>query len=213
MTYAKAISVLSGLGKIVYNNTWVLTIGWVLLTLTWFLKTNYMCCLKETGLDGYLWNTNIVLSALLILFYSAIFVFSSRIQSDERSAIDKTNSSFGFNFAETDIKIIVLPLFYIWFLAASKVILEIERILYGSTATTGFDIFESVVWFLVGVLALVCWRKYKSKAHADRRYSVPYGAAVVLYTLSSIFWEQITPLVGKIILLENCILREIISHA
>lgn len=197
------------IGKYFYENTIYLTLTWTILMFLMFIKINYFSCLQK--LDFVKGIENIFLFFMLIFLTSGIFfiLFSRNIRKNKREIMDKNNSQFTLELRNhDDIKINILPLFYIWIFSLSKIVISLYDYFYKSISIDLTNYFL-MIWVGLFLATLFYWCKFKYKASV--KYSIKYLLFVTIYTLGIIFWQELVPYVKNILLLKNCIVAEIIN--
>ncbi|RLA74145.1 MAG: hypothetical protein DRG11_05855 [Epsilonproteobacteria bacterium] len=199
------------LGKYFYLNYYYLTIVWSILMFLVFLKINYFCCLEKLNFIDDINTFSIILLLYFILIGGLFVYFSVNIEKEEYQIMDKDNSTTIQKVINKDnIKIIVLPLFYIWFFSLSKIIVVVYKLL-GSQNYSNFDIFSLIVW-LIFLMATFCyWFKLKYKANTKQRFNIGYATLIIVYTCIIIFWDDLVPYIKNLLLLKKCIVSKIME--
>lgn len=96
-----------------------------------FLKINYYTCLEKLKFVNGI--ENIFLFFITIFLGSSIFfiIFARDIRKNKKEIIDKDHSQFVAKIRNHDeIKINILPLFYVWVFSLSKIVVTIYDYLY-----------------------------------------------------------------------------------
>lgn len=197
------------IGKYFYQNHIYLTITWSILMFLMFIKINYYSCLDKLKLVTSI--EHVFLFFMLLFLISGMFflLFSRSIQKNERAIIDKENSEFVQTIRNQDeIKINILPLFYVWVFSSSKIIVILYDFFYKNKNIDLTNYFL-MIWIAFFGFSLYYWCKFKYKS--SETYSVPYVIFILLYTLGVVFWQELIPYVKNILLLKNCITNEILN--
>jgi len=198
------------IGKYFYHNYFYLTITWSILMFLMFLKINYTICLEKLNFTNSINNIYLVFIILFTIIGSFFLYFSHNIRKNKKQIIDKDNSNFvGRIRNHDDIKIVILPIFYIWIFALSKIIITIYKL--NTTPNNDISFYTLMVWLGFFIATLYYWCIFKYKANEKQRYNIGYTIFIVLYTLSILYWDILVPYIKNIFLLKNCIMNTIMA--
>ncbi len=200
----------------IYENYYSLTILWLILTLMVFLETHYGKCLNKlsfkNGLENIFIGLTVLFSVMIVFFLYVPFSNFSNIKAIENKKKQLCEDDISDSFHDRKysqyvgqinnfIFILIIPLFYIWVLAISKMIIYSYFL-----SKVNYKVYL-LVWVVIFIFTFWLWFKLKYKAY--KKYNIGYVVLVSIYTLSIIFWDNLLPYIKELILLKECIVTEI----
>jgi len=199
-----------------YTRTWIFTLLWSYMVIFITLYTHYDSCWIYAT-----WLYELFLISLIIFgFLSAFILIFTFFQTQKiRNNIEKGNNKYDDldmlvedtlpdHAITTDDtkKILILPLYYLWIYALSKIIIFFVK----ETPPDAIKIFF-FTWIAILIFSLWLWIRSKKYVKVDESYSIKYTLLIAIITLVSIYWNYITPYIADIIRVVNCVLEQIVS--
>lgn len=166
---------------------------WALITAFKFILKMYSCCLNEY--TDIVTDLYIFLLTLFAVHACCIFAFVILWREDN---IINHQPSVGV-FGSSEVRPLVLPLYFIMCLSISKIVLGFAKLSYTYA--------EYVLWLVLVIISGSYWLKLQSKASI--KWSLTGTLFIVLYTIFILFYKELEPILKAILDISGCIANEI----
>jgi len=194
--------------KIIYSKTYILTILWSFTMFLLFMKTNYHKCLEKEVLIATTNNLFLIVAVLFMIVAIVNIIFVMFASSNNKKLLkDEEHTKEGMVFRDTTkITILIIPLFYIWIFALSKIIVVLMK----KTNDINFNNYL-LIWVGLFLFSFIYWLKLKDEADENQRYNISYTIIIGFSTYIIIYWENLVPYIKKIFSLGSCIITDIMK--
>lgn len=166
----------------------MLTVCWFLFSLSYWLINYYSKCIENYITffnDLYLYSITVFIILAILM---AIYVFFQN----------------KFNIYENSLLIEDFPLHPIYYVALAS-LSKIFIYFFTDTINTYF-----YLWIIIGIISLIYLYKGKGDVNFSK-VSVLVTFFVIIYTIVIINWPQLSPYIKDILIINNCIIEELMK--
>ncbi|MCK9257184.1 MAG: hypothetical protein M0P02_03835 [Sulfurospirillaceae bacterium] len=188
------------------NSTNIVTISWIAASIHLTMIYNFQDCISnydEKKLFFIIfWLSLITIFIIYISIILYFFINRDKIGKEKDTKIEKKDGSF--DFASTEPKVFILPMYLFWIFSLSKLIV----IIYKYKFTEDF-IIKVIILSVIFIGSIWAWFKFKKTSPKSWNFWIMVFA--LSYVFINIYWEYFLPFLKSYIKTWNCILQTIVG--